>query len=216
MNPRRVGHFTTYDSRRKLLFAVPRWFVADVDPAAVRNSGLVALKDQLVVVEVRFDPLSQRAVGDARDFDISRFACAVLARCRTTDRLVERRTAIAAVDMDRSAIVSANRLKHLFTEELKRSQMLSGGRVGDTQPRPGLGLGELFDREIFRELHQAIRIIAEVALKAGKLMVKSPAVAVLSAPKSNTQTAALTEVAFTPENQSLFVELAPRPRPVLL
>jgi len=97
-----------------LFFEVLR-VVADVDPAAVRDTLRVELEDDLREVEVFCDPLCKVRVRDAWDFDVRCLAFAVIARFRASDLGIDVRMAEARVDFDPSLKMLPNRLKNFFT-----------------------------------------------------------------------------------------------------
>jgi len=82
------------------------------------------------------------------------------------------------------------RIKPIYraTEASKRPRPEEGGYAEDNI--------QYYLRYAIHDPTYAIRMMAVVFAAAGKMIVKSPAVAVLSAPKSRTATAALVRVVF--------------------
>ena len=104
MNPLHINHLAAYHGCGQFLLTVARRLQANMNPAACRHAGLVALKDKLVVIAILLDPSGQVAISNAGNLNVRRFALAMLAGRSAADQVVD-------LKASKTAVVNSSRVK---------------------------------------------------------------------------------------------------------
>ena len=116
---RQVRHLSAHHAGREDIPALRAAdHITDVNPTAGWYAGLVALKDELVEVDIVTYPLGQIAVGHAVDLYVNSLTFAVLAAAGPAHSLVQHLATEAAVDVNGLAKVRPDLFNDVFADGL--------------------------------------------------------------------------------------------------